>query len=293
MARLAALAAACVVAAGPAHAAFEDIEVAPRMRALGGSWAALGADDFAPFHNPASLAWWEGIGGAASTVRPFGYDFSTQNVVSAVAALPGRWGGAAVGVRHFGVDYLGEDLTHETTITLAHGFRVAGDVQSELAVGWSLNLYGLGYGSSVTGIDPGDANAVGINLGATAVLRDRTRVGFHALNVNSPNIGDRDKLDLRRSLSVGVAYSPYSGVATTLDIATEPGESVQYRGGAEFQVTDFAWLRAGVHTEPNVFSAGVGLARGPVRFDYGFSTGGGVLAETHQFGIGYRIGARP
>jgi len=290
IAGLAATLAAMVAA--PARAVFEDVEVSPRARALGGSWAGLGGDEYAPFHNPAALAWSEGIGGGASTVRPFGYDFSSQQAFSAGLALPGRWGGVGLGLRRFGVDYLGENLTRETTVTLAHGFRLMADAQSELAIGWSLSLYGLSYGRSVTGIDPGDANSVGLGIGATAVLRERTRIGFKALNVNGPNIGNRDKEDLKRRLSIGVSYAPYGGVATAPDITSEPGEAMQYRGGAEFEVADFAWLRAGIHTAPNVFTTGAGFAVGPLRLDYGLSTGGGVLGETHQFGIAYRPRAR-
>jgi hypothetical protein len=287
--RTAALVAALAAAfAAPAAAVFEDVEVSPRARALGGSWAGLGDDEYAAFHHPAALAWWDAVGGGASTVRPFGYDFSSQQVVSVGLPLPGRWGGVALGLRRFGVDYQGQNLTRETTVTAAHGFRLMGDALSELAIGWSLSLYGLSYGRSVTGLDPGDAASMGVSIGATAVLRDRTRIGFKALNINGPNIGGRDKLDLTRKISVGVSYAPYSGVETALDITSEPGEAAQYRGGAEFQVASFAWLRAGIHTAPNVFTTGAGFAVGALRFDYGLSTGGGVLGESHQFGIAYR-----
>jgi hypothetical protein len=281
-------AALCCVAAGagPAWAAFEDLEVSPRARALGGAWAAVTRDDFAPFHNPASLAWTARVAGAASYFRPFGYDFSSQSAVAGSIVLPRRLGGLGFGVRRFGVDYQGESLMNETTVALAHGFHLINDRQSELAVGWGLNLYTLDFGRSVTGIDPGSASNIGVNLGATAVLRDRTRVGFQVLNLNNPNIGHRDKEELRRRISVGVSYAPYPGVETVLDIANELGATFQYRGGAEFEIADFAWFRAGVRTEPSAFTAGLSLRKRDVSFDYGFSTGGGVLSETHHFGVG-------
>jgi hypothetical protein len=43
-----------------------------------------------------------------------------------------------------------------------------------------------------------------------------------------------------------------------------------------------------VRTEPSTFTAGIGLLQGGFGFDYGFSTGG-VLGETHQFGLRYRF----
>lgn len=272
--------------------AFEDVEVSPRARALGGSSAALLADEFAPFHNPASLAWLSGTTGAASYVRPFGFDFVSQSVAAAGLVLPRHLGGLAVGLRHLGVSWEGESLTGETTVSLAHGFHLLRDRQSEAAVGWTLNLYTLDYGRSVTGIDPGSATGFGINFGATAVVRDRTRVGFQALNLNNPALGELDKVDLRRSVVVGISYAPYPGVETVLDITQELGRAVQYRGGAEFAVGELLRLRAGMRTEPNTFNAGVGLHHAGLGVDYGFSSGG-VLGESHQFGLSYRFpGAR-
>jgi hypothetical protein len=274
------------LAAGPARAAFEDIEVSPQARAIGGSWVALVDDPYAPLHNPAALAWAKRAV-AVSYVRPFGYGFAGQCVVTATAALPGSWGGAGLGIRHFGVEYQHESLTSETTVSFAHGFRLLADRQSELSLGWSLNYLALEYGPSVTGIDPGHASSVTLNLGGHAVIRGRTRVGFQTLNVTDATIGDFDKEPLRRGIWAGLSYAPYPGVITVLDMASELGRVVQYRGGAEFQVAEFAWLRAGVRTEPNVFTGGFGLEHRGLRLDYGFSTGGGVLAETHQIGVGF------
>jgi hypothetical protein len=275
--------------AGSARAAFEDIEVCPRARGLGGSWAALRLDAFAPFHNPAALAWTPAAAAAASYVRPFGYDFSSQNVVAAALPLPRRLGGMGLGWRSFGVEYLGERLTSESTVSLAHGFHLLADRQSELAVGWMLSAYTLDYGRSLTGIDPGRATALGVGLGAQAVVRERTRVGLQALNLNNPTIGERDKEELRRRVTVGVSYSPYPGVETVLDMDSELGEELQYRGGAEFEVAEFLRLRAGIRTAPNSFAAGFGVRHAGVSLEYGFSTGGGVLSETHQFGLAVRL----
>jgi hypothetical protein len=287
VASVAALVAAALLLSTAARAAFEDVEVSPRVRAMGGAWAAVRGDGYGVFHNPASLAWADRVQAGASTVRPFGYDFSSQNTVAAAFALPGRWGGMGAGVRAFGVSYMGETLTQETTFAIAQGFHLRADRQSELAIGWALNLYSLDYGRSVTGIDPGDATAVGINVGATASVRERTRVGFQAVNLNNPRIGDRDKEELRRRVSAGVSYAPYPGVETLLEIANELGEAVQYRGGTEFELADFLWARAGIRSDPSIFTAGFGVRWMNVALDYGFATGGGVLGQTHHFGVAY------
>lgn len=283
--------------AGEARGAFEDVEVSPRTRSLGSSASAQRLDEYAVFHNPATLAWAAGPGGAASYLRPFGYDFSSQSAVAGSFALPKRAGGVAVGIRHFGVEYQGQSLTRENTFSVGHGFHLLRDEQSELAVGWALNLYSLSYGLSTeidqssgpVRVDPGSATTLGVNIGATAVVRDRTRIGFYAVNVNNPRIGNLDHEDLPCRVSVGVSYQPYAGVETLLDISNELGAPIQYRGGAEFEVGNHLQLRIGIRTEPSIFTAGFGIHRAGLILDYGLSTGGGVLGETHHVGIGYAL----
>ena len=43
-----------------------------------------------------------------------------------------------------------------------------------VALGWSLNIYSLDFGTSVTGIDPGSATAVGVDVSGQVVLHERT-----------------------------------------------------------------------------------------------------------------------
>jgi hypothetical protein len=277
-------------AATPARAAFEDIEVSPQARGRGGASLASLSDPYAALHNPAALAWARGSA-AASYVQPFGLDFATQNVVTGAGRLPGRAGGAGLSWREFGVEYQGQRLLRETTISFAHGFGLLQDRQSELAFGWGVDWYSLDFGTSITGLDPGRASVLGFHLGALATVRERTRVGFAVRNFNHPAIGDRDKEELRERVAVGVAYAPYPGVETSLDLSNELGESLQWRGGTEFEVSSALVLRAGVRTEPSAVSAGLGLRLAGFVLDYGFSTGG-VLGETHQVGISATLPGR-
>ncbi|HET7225366.1 MAG TPA: hypothetical protein VFK69_06580 [Candidatus Eisenbacteria bacterium] len=278
---IALLAGACA----PAWAAFEDIEVSPRFRAIGGAGVAAAADVYAALGNPAALGWIEGVSGAASYVEPFSLGFAQQNAVAATLPLSRRMGGVGFAVRTFGVRYQGENLDNETTLSIAHGFPIMQDAQSALAVGWSVSLYSMSLGTSVTGIDPGKASTLGLGVGAVALVRDRTRVGFAIENLNNPSLGDKDHEDLARRLTGGVTYSPYAGVTTMLAMNSELGQGMEYRGGVELQATSFLWLRAGVASDPNVFTAGLGLAVKGLELDYGFSSGGGVLGETHHIGL--------
>jgi hypothetical protein len=280
-------AALLVLTPGPASAAFEDVEVSPRTRAMGGAFNGLQADVYAPLHNAASLGYLEKFDIAGSFQKPFGLDYSSQGVITGGGMLPGKWGGIGVAIRRFAVDFQGEDLTGETTVALGYGVRILQDLQSELSLGITANWYSLSYGLAHDDTDPGSAGAIAVDLSAMGVIAERTTVGFFAQNVTNTRIGSLDKEELRRRVGVGVGYRPYRGVQTLLDIFTEQGEDVQYRGGAEFQAMDFLWLRGGVRTGPNVVTAGVGFDVRGIRLDYAFSSGGGVLDSTHHIGLAY------
>ena len=279
---------AIVAAPLPARAAFEDLEVSPRWRAVGGAGVAAVDDPYAALRNPSALAWADGVNGAFSYLQPYSLDFAAQNAVGGTFRLPGSAGGIGIGVRQFGVRYLGVSLDEELTITVSHGFRLMHDAQSELAFGWGVSLHHLSFGPSVTGLDPGSASTVGLDVGATAVIRDLTRVGFAIHDFNSPSIGDRDREPLPRRVTGGMVYQPYPGVSALVDLAAGLGEAIEYRGGIELEPIDHLMLRAGIGTEPNTFSAGIGFRIRGLALDYGFSSGGGVLDETHHVGLEIR-----
>ncbi len=268
-------------------AAFEDIEVSPRTRAMGKTYVALGLDAWAPYHNAAALAGAGPIRAAAAYTQPFGTDFSSQSNVAGGVGI-GKFGGIGFALRHFGVDYQGEDLTRETTVTLAHGFTLLRDLQSTVNFGWAINYYSLDFGTSVGGIDPGSANVLGLDIAAQATIQERTTVGFYAININNPRIGNTDKEELPRRIGLGAAYTPYSGVTTLFDLDfTQGDETVQYRVGTEFEITHYFLLRGGAHSNPATFTFGAGFRWTGLNIDYGFSSGGGTLNSTHQFGIEY------
>lgn len=273
------------VAPGLARAAFQDIEVSPRLRALGEAGTAVALDAYAPLHNPALLAWSDDVSGAVSYLEPFSLPFSSQSAIAGSMPLPGGAGGLGFGIRKFGVRYMDVDMTDEMTLSIAHGFKLMHDAQSELAFGWSVSFYSLGYGRSVTGLDPGKATSLGLGLGAVATVRERTRVGFSIENANNPSIGDRDHEDLNRHVRGGLAYSPYPGVTTVLDMNAQLGSEIEYRGGIEFEAAKILWLRTGLATAPNKFTAGFGLNVHGIHLDYGYSSGGGVLDDTHHIGL--------
>ncbi len=198
---------------------------------------------------------------------------------------------------NFAVEHEVVDLMDETVISLGYGVPLFHDLHSTIILGAAANLYRLEFAATIGdgtpnfegAFEPGSASTVGLDLGLLATLHERTHFGVLVHNLNSPEIGDDQEL-LPRRLHGGIAYEPYVGVVTTFEISAEVDQAAQYHGGLEFELAPGFDLRGGVVTNPSKLTAGFGYATHGVALNYGFSTGGGVLDTTHQFGLTFAWG---
>jgi hypothetical protein len=276
---------ALTLAALPAQAVFENLMVSPRARAMGDAGVAVPDAPFAAYLNPALLAYGDRSGSVGlSYLQPYGLSFNKLGYLGGQFRLPGRAGSIGIGLRQYGVEYEGVDLAKEATLTLSHGIFLYNDLHSSVALGYGLNVYRLEFGETVTGVDPGDDTSLGADLSLVATLHDRTRIGVMIHNLNSPKIG-RDEEELPRRLQGAVAYTPYTGVVTTFELESVHGERVQWHGGLELEVVPNFDLRFGIMTEPSKLTAGFGYQLSGFALNYAYSTGGGVLDSSHQFGL--------
>jgi hypothetical protein len=273
----------------PADAFFENTVVSPRSRAMGEASVAVHDVAYAAFQNPGSLGEMMGGQAAASYVRPFRLDFTDFFFLGTGVPVSEKWGNVGLGMSHFKVGYRDTSLLKETQVSLAHGVQLFSDYHSRIDFGYALNMYHVELGESVSGLDPGSDTAFGLDLGFMMTVHKRTRLGFQVKNLNNPQIG-LDEEELHRRLLAGASYEPYAGVITTFEIDNELGEKVQYHGGIEMAVIENFALRAGLITNPNKLSAGFGYTIKGFGVHYGFSTGGGTLDSTHQFGLNYAWG---
>ena len=272
----------CVV---HAEGVFDNLILSPRARAMGGAFVALSDDETAIFTNPAGLADQASIGVYGSYVDLFGYPYFDLGSLSAV--MPTSYGTVGFGARMLKVKQGEVDLSKEYTITLGQGFSLMKDVHSSLAFGYSANLYGLSFDApSVSGEDLGSANTVGFDVGVLGTLRGRTRFGFFMKNINNPKLGETDTEDLPQWFTTGVAYSPYGGVTTSLELQKQDDEDLRACFGVESEITDYLTLRAGLQNNPNRVSAGFGAMWQSIRIDYSY-TSHAALPGSHHFGLGY------
>lgn len=264
---------AVLAASMPVWAAFEDLESGVRPQGMGGAFTAVADDPSAIHWNPAGLAAQDRIELVAFYKHLYGGPEGLHNATLDVA-LPTRWGRFGLSLQEVGFD-----LESERVLTLAGGMQLAED----LAVGVSVVGYQLYQERFGTGW------AVGLDVGLLATVYRRWRLGFFAHNLNNPKMGEDCQYDLPRLVNVGLAYVPFEGVVSSLDLSKEVGRETRLQVGQEFAIfDDLLILRAGIQTAPARYSAGVGSRIRRMRFDYAVQNHE-VLPLTHQISIGYRF----
>ncbi len=261
---------------------FDSIDVSSKARGMGAAWVASGDDASAVFYNPACLILSESPNVYASMFRPNSQSFETLTFFS--YAMPiGNDQRASVSFRSFGVDYEGVSLMDEWTLSLGYAISVMEDIHSSLYLGGAFNLYTLDFGSTAAG-DLGSETTFGLDVGVLGILRDRTRVGFLLKNINEPSVGATTSEPLPQWVTAGVAYQPYYGVVTELDLRALRGEKVEVHMGMQFMVTDFLNVRFGFQTEPNSLCGGFSVGHMGFNLDYSYSTHP-VLPGTHHIAL--------
>ncbi len=279
----------CILAAlglsvGTALAAFEDMPVSPRARAMGEAGSAVVDGAYATYLNPAHLGLSTTGSIAASYVKPFQLTFSDYfHLGAAIPISPGN-GALGISLTQFKVKYDNVKLLDESRISLGYGNTLYSDMHSQVDLGVSVNMYHLKFGETTSGIDPGNDSALGIDLGLLVTVHKRTKLGVMIKNLNNSQIGI-DEEELAHRVVAGVSYEPYDGVITTFEFDNELGQDVQYHGGIEFYPAQGFALRAGIVTTPNKLTGGFGYTLNRFSLNYGFSTGGGTLESTHHFGL--------
>lgn len=264
---------------------FDDRYPSARATAMGGTGVSVANDVWASYYNPAGLPQVTQPVVGSSYIRLFNVSFLRNFFGAAAYPLPGKYGTASVSFQYFGVNYKDTDISGEYTIALSHGFYLLKDIHSSLSFGYSLKAYYWSLGQSLELGDLGSAATFGVDVGFLASVYNRTHLGVYFLNINSPNIGAYEEHDLPQRVVVGISYQPYDGVTTSLDFNKTVGVgNIQLLGGAEFNVFRNLFLRFGGTTNPNRFSAGVGIQFAQFKLDYALLTHS-ELGETHQMGL--------
>jgi len=275
------LAVLLVVSISFLSAVFNDYQPSARARAMGNAFIAVSDDANGVFYNPAGIIF-SPVSASVGMSQLYGQKFTEIKTGSFVYPLPRKYGTIGVGINTFDVDFEDEVLLSEGNYTLAHSFELLSDIHSSIHFGWSANIYDL----AMDGYK--DDTAFGLNVGAIATLHQRTRFGFSVTNINHPKVGTNNMHSVPQKFSMGIAYTPYDQVTTSIEMKKDFAESTEFMGGVEFKLFEPLYLRAGVHQNPATWSAGASFRVTSVAVDYSF-TQHTILNPTHYLNISYNF----
>ncbi len=261
---------------------FDAVDVSSKARGMGGAWVASGEDASAIFYNPATLLEVDGTDLYASFLRPNSQDFESLTFVASSFSYT-KTQRLALSFRRFSVEYGGQNLLSESTVSAAHAICVMRDLHSALYLSYAVNVYMLSFGETSTQ-ELGSETTFGVDLGFLGVLRDRTRLGLFLKNINEPTVGKIEREPLPQWITAGVSYKPYYGVTTELDVRTVRGEDPEIHLGMQFRVTDAFDVRFGFQTEPHSLTGGFTVRMKMLELDYAYSSHS-VLPGTHHISV--------
>ncbi|MCK4653108.1 MAG: hypothetical protein KAU01_01530 [Candidatus Cloacimonetes bacterium] len=261
-------------------AVFDDYEPSPRARAMGGAFYSNSDDANGIFYNPAGLNK-AGNNLMIGYTKIFSNDFQILNTVALSMELPKKFGTICIGLQSMDVDFQDVNLMSEKLYALAHSFTLLKDVHSEIDIGYTFNMYHLSINSF------GDQPAFGINIGALAVLHQRTRIGFAVSNLNNPKVGEDSSHELPQKMAMGISYLPYTDVITSLELKKTLGGETEIHAGTEVKIINMLALRFGVRSQPTSYSMGAEFNLYNISINYAYNTH--TIDVTHHFGVGYKF----
>ena len=232
-----------------APAAGQTLDEGGRLASLSGGGSAVDVDIWG-FVNPAS-----GIEPGSSALGVH---------VSQAYGLAELRSGAIVTARtfdeltvSFGARTFGFELYRESSFRLRASRRL-GRLAGGLRVGVALGYHHLGIDEF------GSAGAVTVDAGWIASPLPGLMLGGSVVNLNGGSYTAHD--DLPRVLKLGAAYSP-GRITVIADVMKDVRYPLSLIMGAEFIPHDAFVVRAAAATEPERFTAGVGLRLGPMTID--------------------------
>lgn len=258
------------VLAVQATASFEELELGPESRAMGGTGVVMpGLPGI--LWNPASISFAEKPGVFIAGRLPFSLaDFATAGADIAFKA-GGNWSFGS-GARWFGGELYSEQTLHATASLL---------LSSDLAVGIqpilcraSISDGASSYGSAVT---------VDMAVGIQAAVYERWSLGACLRNPLEARIGSSGE-HLANRMDIGVRYEPIPGMATAFAVSRD-FRGTGIRAGQALPLGPMT-IFAGARSNPASVTGGFSARVRGLEFSYAIETHP-QLNPTHQAGVGY------
>ncbi len=238
-----------------------------RQIALSNSGVALSNDVFSIFNNPAGSAQmnWTEVGFYYSP-SPFGIKELSHGF--AAFHQPVKFGSISAGFMSYGFE-----LYKENKLAISFARRFAKNFFLGLSASYNF-LKIQHYGNS---------SAIIFSLGGLTYLNKNFRLGFAFENFTRASYGN-EKNQIPVILRSGVSYDFFNKASVNFAISKDIDFPFSFHFGLEYELIKYFSIRFGTATNPDTYSAGLGIRFSLFQIDYSVFNHP-VLGLTHQAGL--------
>jgi hypothetical protein len=221
-----------------------------RAAAMGNSSVAL-TDFWSLYNNPAGIAFQDRFAlGIAYENRFLMQELSLQ---SAGVVAPTKLGVLGLSFNQFGYT-----LYKEQMLGLAYA-RAFGE---DLSIGLKLDYFSTSFSEGYENF-----SAITFELGLQYAINEKLTTGAYIFNPGKARLSAYTDERLPVILRFGLAYAFAANLIGTAEIEKNFDRDASIRAGLEYFVLDKFFVRAGINTQPGLFTFGTGFDLGPVRID--------------------------
>ena len=238
-----------------------------RQIALSGSGVALSNDVFSLFNNPAGSAQmnWAELGFYYSP-SPFGVEELSHGF--AAFHQPFKFASISAGFMNYGFE-----LYKENKLTLSFSRQF-------------LKKFFLGISASYNFLkiqNYGNSSALIFSIGGLTYLNRNFRFGFAFENITRASYGSGQN-QIPVILRSGVSYDFFSKASINFAVSKDIDFPFAFHFGMEYELIKYLTLRFGTATNPDTYSAGLGIRYSLLQLDYSVFDHP-ILGLTHQAGL--------
>ena len=265
--------------------------------AMAGAVVSEEGNGWSIFHNPAGMTEIDGSHFSIGSGKLYGYNWLPIYNLSGYVSLP-LLGTIGLSLQQLETKSDGITLSAEQTLSIAQGFDLQHDNNSRLSIGYTANLiqWDLGKSAGVSGNgsdgwELGSIDAITVDFGILASLREKYRFGVFMKNINSGALGKgMTRQVLPRRINTGITYMPMTRLSTSIASEQQIGrDNLQIKGAIQYTLNSIITIYAGAQSNPNRFGIGFTLiSLNHQSISYGLLTHP-VLPMTHQFNIGISL----
>lgn len=209
------------------------------------------SDVWSTHHNQAGLGWLTQAEAGAFFQNRF--LIKEMNYMGFAYAQPIKTGTFGFSFTNFGYSQYGE-----SKVGLSYGLKLSDKITGGIQLNYHNTRIANNYGS---------ASVLSGEMGAQAKLTSHLTLGLHLFNPTRAKLNNYNDERIPTIMRFGLNYTFSEKVFVAFEVEKDIDHRAVLRGGIEYKTNDMFYLRAGVGSNPSIFSFGAGIYTKQFKFD--------------------------